>query len=257
MTERHTPSAGALLSQFLADRLDGGEVQIPAMVARQLRAAGLLSQGRYRWATWDDERNDLISIRGEELTVAQVCFAWLATISPEHKSDIWLVGPSGMGKDHLATVMAVALAIRYQWTARRCDWMVLTEELKPNNGASATLQPYKAADVLIVSDPDRPDQTLFKNKKLGELVRARKDKVTIWTANTPLKTFCQRIRTSCRRDERDGYNGVGTMLAVKMEEAAKTIESRLLGRVAGEVPFRSRYGDWRVEQYERRTDRST
>jgi hypothetical protein len=156
-----------------------------------------------------------------------------------------------MGKDHLATVMAVALAIRWEWTARRCDWMTLTEELKPNNGVGTTLEPYKRCDVLIVSDLDRPDQTLFKSRKLGELVRARAGKVTIWTSNTPLQTFCQRIRTSCRRDERRGYNGVGQMLAVKMEEAAATIESRLLSRVAAEVPFHSRHGDWRKERYEK------
>ena len=247
-----TPPASDLLSQFLAKRFDPatGTVRLPPAVARQLRAAGLLSDGRYRWATWDDKRNDLV----ENLTVAQVCFSWMRGISPSDKSDIWLVGPPGMGKDHLATVMAVALAIRWEWTALSCDWMTLTEELKPNNGADTTLEPFKEADVLIVSDPDRPDQTLFKNKKLGELIRARQDKVTIWTSNTPLQTFCQRIRTSCRRDERRTYNGVGAMLATKMGEAAMTIESRLLGRVARQAPFHSRHGDWRKQRYECRDE---
>ena len=256
MNQHTTPSANALLAQFLTDAFNAEDnlVQMPPAVARQLRVAGLLSDERYRWATWDDERNDRIPWHGEQLTVAQLCFTWMLGIGPDHKSDLWLVGPSGMGKDHLATVMAVALAIRWQWTALHCDWLVLTEELKPNNGASTTLQPYKAADVLVVSDPDQPDQTLFKSKKLGELVRVRQERVTIWTANTPLKTFCQRIRTSCRRDERREYNGVGTMLATKMEEAANTIESRLLGRVEMEVPFTSPRGDWRKEQYERRTE---
>ena len=103
-----TPPASVLLSQFLAKQFDPatGTVRLPPTVARQLRAAGLLSDGRYRWATWDDERNDPV----ENLTVAQVCFSWMLSISPTHKSDLWLVGPPGMGKDHLATVMAVALA---------------------------------------------------------------------------------------------------------------------------------------------------
>ena len=249
--KRHTP-AHTLLAEFLAGQFDPstGTVEMPPMVARQLRAAGLLSDNsRYRWTTWDDERNDPV----QTVTVAQVCFSWMKTITPSHKSDIWLVGPPGMGKDHLATVMAVALAIRWSWTALQCDWMTVTEELKPNNGSDTTLEPFKRVDVLIVSDPDRPDQTLFKNKKLGELIRTRqaRDLVTIWTSNTALRTFCQRIRTSYRRDERRGYNGVGTMLAIKMEEAASTIESRLLGRVEREVPFHSRHGDWRKQRYER------
>ena len=250
-----TRSSAALLSEFLGSYFSPstGMAELPPAVARQLHAAGLISASasfRYTWANWDDQRNDPVGKDGQKLTIAQVCFTWMARICPENRSDIWLVGPPGMGKDHLATVMTVALAIRWEWTALRCDWMTLTEELKPGGNEDTTLEPYKHCDVLIVSDPDRPDQTLFKNKKLGELVRARQDKVTIWTSNTPLQTFCQRIRTSCRRDERRGYNGVGTMLATKMEEAAATIESRLLGRVALEVPFHSRLGDWRRERYE-------
>jgi len=253
------PETTALLAECLGERYNPSEgtVAIPPIVHAQLTGAGLLASGpafRYTWANWDDERNDPVLLDGKELTVAQACFRWARMVNPDHKSDLWLVGPPGMGKDHLATVLAVILAVRWEWTARRCDWMALTEALKPGSGEERTLEPYKRCEVLIVSDPDRPDQTLFKNKKLGELVRAREGKVTLWTSNTPLRTFCRRIRTSCRRDERRGYNGVGTMLAVKMEEAAATVESRLLGRVAAEVPFTSPHGDWRIRNYESRRD---
>ena len=251
----HQSTANEQLMAILGERFKAsdGKASVSPQVATQLRAAGLISDSptfRYTWANWDDTRNDPVVLDDQDPTVAQVVFSWAVEVTPDRKSDIWLVGPPGMGKDHLATVVAVALAIRWEWTALRCDWMTLTEELKPGGNERTTLEPYKHCDVLIVSDPDRPDQTLFKNKKLGELVRAREHRVTIWTSNTPVQTFCQRIRTSCRRDERRGFNGVGTMLSVKMEESAATIESRLLGRVATEVPFHSCHGDWRKQRYE-------
>jgi len=247
-----TPPASDLYADLLKGYLDpaDGSLDIDVDVEQQLHRAGLISGRpgfRYRWAEWDDSWHDPVAMGGQALSVAQVCFTWMQSISPNRRSDIWLVGGTGMGKDHLGTVMAVALAVRWSWRARRCDWLTTTEELKPNNGTDTSLTPYKTCEVLIVSDPDLPDATFFRNKKLAELVRARLDRdlITIWTSNTPLATFCQRIRTSSRRDERVNFNGVGQMMATRMRESAAVIESRLRGRVEFEVPFSSPKGDWR------------
>jgi hypothetical protein len=148
----------------------------------------------------------------------------------------------------MATIAAVILAARLHWTAHRIDWVVACEQMKYGSGENFEFGPYKDSDILIVSDVDRPDYTLFVNRKLGELVRSREDKVTIWTSNTPLDTFCRRIETSSRRDERSGYNGVGKMQAAKMRETAVTIRSRLKGRMGLGVPFESSRGDWREKR---------
>jgi hypothetical protein len=199
----------------------------------------------YTWTNWDDDWcKDPIS----GSSVATLCFKWLKTISPEQKLDIWLWGGSGFGKDHMGTVLATFLAHKWDWIPDRLDFEEAIMQDKRSFGGKdvpVNWSRYIDADVLLVSDPDGPPYTLFVNEQLAALVRGRRNKVTIWTANTSPKEFGWMIQKSTRWDEQRGHNESGTRNADLMIKAAGAIRSRLSGRVATIVWFQSKYGDWR------------
>jgi hypothetical protein len=199
----------------------------------------------YTWENWDDDWCD-DPIPGSSIAI--LCFEWLKTIDPAHKADIWLYGSNGLGKDHMATVLASFLATRWSWVPDRVDFEEAIMQAKRSFSGDDRPVNWKRhlnADVLIVSDVDGPRYTLFVNEQLEALVRGRQNKVTIWTANTSPKKFGQMIQQSTRRDERRGYGESGTTNASLMIRTANAIRSRLSGRVSTIVGFKSEHGDWR------------
>lgn len=217
--------------------LQAGQVQIDFRVRTQLQQAGIRDADlSYSWKVWDDDFHD----KKLGLTVAQICLQWALCITPDNKADLFLHGAKGMGKRHIAHVLAKALAIKWGWTAGKLHWPDAVEDLRSfNGGGELDLRPYFDYDILIVSEIDIPDYTLFTIRKLEWLMLHRADKVTIWTCTVPVKNFARHMSTSSRRDERENPDR-----ADKMKAMAQGVLSRFSGQVANIVPF-SAEQDWR------------
>jgi len=194
---------------------------------------------RYTWTNWDDARNNYVKVAGKEQSITRLVLEWLEKRDKQHPADLWLYGPVGMGKDHLANIATVLLTIRNHWQPARLEWLNYINQMRESysGGPEVDTDRFTQADVLIVSDIDRTKTTSFVLEQMGNLIRARKGKVTIYTSNTSMPSFYKKLRHSTKRGEDKSY----------LQTTADTIESRLAGQVTAQVLCTSKYGDWRKQ----------
>jgi len=234
-------------------RDDEGRLEVPALIYRQLVGADIINvtnpAWRYDWRHWEPERLKFIDLGNELKSVTRLALEWVRDMDPNAPSSIWFCGSTGVGKDHLAHICAVALALRNNWTVRKIDWVVAMQEIKGSfsNGrqVDSALTKEKETDVLIWSDIDRPNTSLFVAEKVGELLRRREHKCTIYTSNASLKDYCTRILRNSKIREEQPLPGEENPTHLALQSTADTIQSRLRGTIFFELPFISLKGDWR------------
>jgi DNA replication protein DnaC len=175
----------------------------------ELVRAGLLDNPRlpFTWDGWDDAYNDIPS-NGRDRTPAQIMLDWLMWMQDvddkKRKFHIWLYGPTGRGKTHLAVAIAVIWSLAQDVTAMYSNWADRLGSIKESysNGFSAgPLQDEINAGILVMDDIGTERCTHYNNEALYRVVNGRQGRPTIWTSNWCLGGFKGKILKSDRRDD--------------------------------------------------------
>ena len=176
--------------------------------------------------------------------MAQVLLDWLLDMQgdPAFKRYIWLHGPTGMGKTHIASAVAVLWSLAYDVDAVYCNWATKLAEIKDSfNGWSAAegLAAEQHAGILVMDDMGAERVTLYNLECLYRIVDSRRGRPTVFTSNYKVENYLKRLRCSDRRDD-DKH-------AVRFQ--AEKIEDRMQsgqgGYLLGEVQVQSKKGSYR------------
>lgn len=197
----------------------------------------------FTWDEWDDTFNDLVP-NGQGRTVAQVMLDWLLLLqeNPRTKQFIWLYGPTGVGKTHIACVTAMLWSLAHDVEAAYCNWSTRLAEIKDSfNGwaASEGLIAEQTADILVMDDMGAERVTLYNLECLYRIVESRRGRPTIFTANYRIADYLARLHASHRRD--DDAKAVHYQ-ALKIEDRLQTGQG---GYLLCEVSVLSKQGSYR------------
>lgn len=211
-----------------------------------LKARGFIDNPNrpYTWQDWDDTFNAPVK-NGHDRSVAQVGFDWLASLSSNAKKMIWFKGQTGMGKTHLACVLAVFYAIIEDKNLAYCNWAQRLGEIRDSyNGHSSAehLMVEQNADILVLDDLGAERVTLWMLEMLYRLLESRRGRPTIITSNYPINAYCKRLYKSDKNsDEPAAVEG----LAAKIDDRLKTGRG---GYLIAEIGFTSQHGSYRRVQ---------
>lgn len=120
------------------------------------------------------------------------------------KAHVWLYGPTGRGKTHLAVATAVIWSLAQGVTAMYTNWADRLGAIKESysNGFSAgPLQDEISAGILVMDDVGTERCTHYNNEALYRVVNGRQGRPTIWTSNWCLGGFRGKILKSDRRED--------------------------------------------------------
>jgi DNA replication protein DnaC len=111
---------------------------------------------------------------------------------------LFLCGPCGTGKTHLAVGTLLSLAVS-RWTGRFVSVLELLTECRDSfrgdDGLNAILEKYSDCDVLLLDDLGAENSTPFAKETLGNLIdRAyRNEQTVIVTSNFDVKALAQKL----------------------------------------------------------------
>ena len=193
----------------------------------------------YDWIGWDDTFNKPVGDR----TVAQVGLDWLMYLQNQpEKYHIWLFGDPGMGKTHLACVLAVLWFIAQDTSIAYCNWAQKLAQIRQSYGGGQTagdLETERRARILVLDDMGAERTTLWSLEMLYDMLEDRRGRPTIYTSNFAVKDYTKRLYSSHRRDDDQ----------VAVEMLAAKIDDRLSFGVGGyllsEINFDSDRGSYR------------
>ena len=204
----------------------------------QLQASGLLA---YTWDDWDDDYNDPVA-NGQNRTVAQVMLDYLKYLANGGpKQHVWLRGPPGCGKTHIACVTATLWALVRDIDAVYCNWASRLAEIKDSfNGWTAEgLEVEQHTGILVLDDMGAERVTLFNEECLYRIIESRHRCPIIFTSNYTIEHYTARLKVSDRRDDN----------ADSVKYQAQKIEDRLQtgqgGVLLTEVSVLSNKGSYR------------
>jgi len=197
----------------------------------------------FTWDNWDDTFNDLVP-NGKGRTVAQVMIDWLLRLQedPAAKRFVWLYGPTGMGKTHIACITATLWSLAYDVDAVYCNWSTRLAEIKDSfNGWSASegLTSERHAGVTVMDDMGAERVTLFNLECLYQIVESRRGRPTIFTANYRVEDYCNRLHASDRRDDD------GAAVHYQALKIADRLQQGQGGYLLSEVGVQSKKGSYR------------
>lgn len=187
---------------------DNGEFVFTAHRLSQLKNAGVYDEDM-RFVDWDDSFNHPIS-NGHDRTVGTCAFDLLRMLQhpkmvQRHKNHIWLYGPPGRGKTHLARWMAVYESVCADLNASFLSLPQTLQALKDRAGGSKVevhLSPAFQAPILILDDIGM-ERTTFDVETVQRLIEHRRTKhLTIITSNhRPVKRYYASIWTEDKKED--------------------------------------------------------
>jgi hypothetical protein len=189
-----------------------------------LSRGGLVNNPRlpFDWDSWDDEYNGPVP-NGRDRTPAQFVLDWMLWLvgnDEDPKFHLWMHGPTGRGKTHLAVAMATIWAITQEVSGRITNWSTRLDALKESFSSGEEVDPFSeeiGTDILVMDDVGTERVTLFNLKALYRIVDGRQGKPTIWTSNWTLEAFHKKILQSDKpTDDRMAVMDLGTKIGDRL-----------------------------------------
>lgn len=215
--------------------------------ARLLKRGGVIRQGM-NWGMWDDSFNTMPRNGKGLKPVAAFGFSWLNYLARGGSPWVYLSGECGMGKTHLACVLAVTWAIVkdrvMNWSKRGrvpalfvnwSDWLNDRRESYSDSEVQVSLRPLISVPFLVLDDVGL-ELTAHSLKHLYLLLEARRTKPTILTSNIKLSELRARLK------------GVGGDAGDWAEKVRDRLAKGTGGSVSAELVFASRFGSYRSVQ---------
>lgn len=157
-----------------------------------LDGAGLTNgrAGRMSFETWEADRN-----RPDSSLGVGKALAYARKVQRDGRNWLFLHGPYGVGKTHLAIAILRELVIRRRWRARMVVWpehcAAVQESWDGGNGPTEgqLWNRMRNATVLLIDDLDKRQPSAWALGKLYEIIEMRysKERPTIITANRNLE----------------------------------------------------------------------
>lgn len=178
---------------------------------------------RFRAENWDLTRP------GADKVFKQV-MAYVMAVQSEGRNWLYIHGPYGTGKTHLATAAAVEITQNYGWKPRIVIWPELCQMTKESwssdHGPSEAQlwQSARNAQVLVLDDLDKTATSEWAMGKLFTLIDHRQlhEKPTIITANRSLDD----LQTIWRESNKP-----------HVQDAGMAVLSRIAGQFMSSVEF--------------------
>ena len=212
------------------------------MVAEMIQAAGLNAG---KWArmtleTWDPARNP-----PHTQQALDAVRAYVADIERKDSNWLFLYGPYGVGKTHLALGALRRLAQERLLPPRVVVWPEHCTAVQsswndgPGPREGELWQRMRNARVLLVDDLDKRRPTPWAMGKLYEMVdfRYRREKPTLFTANHSLGDLVESWGEIDRGPKR-------TAEAAETRDAAAAVLSRIAGQLWGTIEIKGSDQRW-------------
>jgi hypothetical protein len=227
MGTKHKETLGRLRHLLDTSPCGPGAFNISPAKHLELSRAGLLNNSRlpFDWDSWDDSYNHPV-VNGSNRTPAQVMLDWMIWIADRddkaRKFHIWLYGPTGRGKTHLAVVAAVMWSLLQDVSAMYTNWPDRLGAIKESysNGFSAgPLVDEINAGILVMDDLGTERVTQYNLEALYRVVDRRQGRPTIWTSNWQLSAFKSKVLHSDRRDDdQQAVKDLGTKIGDRLSQ---------------------------------------
>lgn len=211
-------------------------------VANLLHGAGLLSGkwSRMTLETWERDRN-LPSSR----SALETALEYVRNVPEGERNWLYLHGPYGTGKTHLAVAIVRQLAFDRLWMPRAVVWpehCAQVQESWDDSRGPTEAQLWgrmRRAKVLLIDDLDKRRPSAWAAQKLFEVIerRYREERPTIITANRSLEAL----------DSEWGNIWMGRSRqweAQQIQDATRAIISRIVGQLWGTVEMTGQDQRW-------------
>jgi DNA replication protein DnaC len=192
-----------------------------------------------RLDNWRVERPEQRRVLSE---VGDWYFAWLYGQLTPGQEWLYLHGPFGVGKTHIAVGLLYEMVMGSTWApgVAVLNWATHIEQAleqmnSGRNDADREIAAAREADVLLLDDLDKADGSRFTLRRLYGLIDARlmAGRTTLITANRPMADLLTHWVTTARAEERaqvaDRAGAVVERLAQCCQELAFTGRSYRLG----------------------------
>lgn len=235
------------LEQWAGHLLKDGIALLPRTVANKMTRGGLTQVPEYVWNPvpdrnipgWDDQRLDLIHNTSGYKSVAHLGIEWLLGLLGHSKPWLVLVGENGMGKTHLAVMLAKFWVLGTNQDAHIINWSIWLMQRRESygNGKRVSLQELINVHFLVIDDIglECKEHSL---KHLYMLLEGRAVRPTMITMNLSLGEYKDELLLKSR-----GKDNVAARLY------ARNIADRLNpgpgGRVHKQLAFSSPQGSYR------------
>lgn len=232
MSNPKRAETGAAYRALLNGQMTEQGLMVSGTALSYLRAGGLSRRKDYTWESWDDTRLKPFPIGGVLRSHAEFGFRWLGNL-PQVRPWLVFVGSTGVGKSHLATLLAKMWVVVNEQAARIINWPMWLEALKHsyNNGHEVSVLQLTSVPFLVLDDLTY-ESTQHSLKMLYLTLEGRAEKPTIITTNIRLGEY----RDTLHSNKRCTY---AAAIASRLSTGAGS-------SVRGELLFTSSKGDYRV-----------
>ena len=231
ITRRWCPCKGSQadrLTEHQADR----DYQARQLIVNAGLQAGKLS--RFTFNNWDTRRNSPHSAK-----VLEAIEAYAENVNRSGSNWLYICGPYGLGKTHLAVAALRKLAFDKMWTPHYVLWPAHCAKVQEswNGGGAGPTEGQlwarmRRADILLIDDVDKRDATAWAMGKLYEVIDARylKERPTILTANHAPRALAE-MWDDKRKPE-------------QVRDLGKATLSRIMEQLCGAIEFHGEDQRW-------------